>query len=333
MILQDSYKQTNKIEISHRTIIFIFLFLILLWFLYSIREVILLFFVALITMAALNPIIDKMEKFKIPRPLSILIFYLLFLSFLVGSIVSIMPAIISQSVELFKNLPNLVEKLSLFNIQIQPNDYTSQLVKIPGNAFKIISTTFSNIILIFTYMVISYYLLLERKNLYKHIHFLFKGKEEIHVKEFIDRFEAKIGGWVRGELMLMLIVGLMSYVGLRLLDLQFAIPLAIIAGFLELVPNIGPTISMIPAAIVGFAVSPIMGLTVVILYFVVQQLENNIIVPKIMQASTGVNPLVIILSLMIGLKIGGVIGAVLAVPLFLTAELIIREIYNNHFSS
>lgn len=323
----------EKIEISHRTIIFTIFFLIFICFLYQIRQVILLLFVSFITMAALNPLINKMEKFKIPRPVTILLIYFLFFGSLIGLIASFVPVLISQTALLLENLPQLIEKLNFLNVQISPSDYSDHLARIPGNAFKIIASTFSNLIGLFTFAVITFYLLMERKNMKGYLHVLFRRDGEKMAGEFIDKLEKKIGGWVRGELILMFLVGLMSYTGLLFLDLEFALPLAVLAGFLELVPNIGPTIAMIPAVIVGLAVSPVMGLTVAALYFLIQQLENNLIVPKVMQKSVGLNPLVTLVVLMIGLRLGGALGILLAVPIFLALKIIIETLYRYHYYS
>jgi len=183
------------------------------------------------------------------------------------------------------------------------------------------------------FLVINFYLLMERKNLEKHLHFLFATGGEKKAEELILALEEKLGGWVRGELFLMFAVGLMSYSGLRLLDVDYALPLALIAGVLELIPNIGPTLAMVPAAIVGFASSSIIGLAVVALYFLIQQLENNFIVPLVMRRALGLHPLITLLALMIGLKIGGVGGTLLAIPVVLFIKVIIEELYPRFHSS
>ena len=128
----------------------------------------------------------------------------------------------------------------------------------------------------------------------------------------------------------MLIVGLMSYIGLTFLGVEFAVPLAFIAGLLEIIPNIGPTLSMVPAILVALGTSPILGLAVFALYFVIQQLENNLIVPKIFSKAVGVSPLVVIISLMIGFRVAGATGAILSLPTVLFLEILINDLYKTH---
>jgi len=317
----------DKIEISHKTIIFTVFFLISLWFLYQIKDIILLLFLSFVMMSALNPVVDKMEKIRIPRPLAVLIIYVLIFGLLAGLIAALVPILINQTYLFLQTLPVLIEKLDFWGIKINISDYSNQLAQVPGNVFKIIAVTFSNILRLFTFLVITFYLLMERKNMKNYLHFLFRKDGEERAEKFLNRMERKIGGWVRGELVLMFLVGLLSYFGLLFLGLEFAMPLAVLAGVFEIIPNIGPTLSMVPAVIVGLSISPVMGLTVVALYFLIQQLENNLIVPKVMQKSIGLNPLVTLVVLMVGFNLAGVVGMFLAIPIFLALYIIVKEAY------
>ena len=284
-------------------------------------------------MFALSPFVDKMEKSKLPRPLAIFLIYFLVFGFFIGILVSIIPVIISQTALLLDYLPDFVQRLNFLGVPIQANHFSQQLAGIPGNVLKIIAGTFSNLVRFFAYAVITYYLLMEKKNLKRHLHVLFKREGEKRAEVLVERLEKKIGGWVRGQLILMLIVGLLSFTGLSFLGLDFALPLAALAAFLEIVPNIGPTVAAVPAVLIGLTDSSVMGLTVVALYFIIQQLENNLIVPKVMQKSVGLNPLVTLTLLMVGLQLGGVGGAILAVPVFLTIQIVFKELYHSHRSS
>lgn len=315
----------EKIEISHRTIIFTILFILGLVLLYHIRDIIVFLFVSLVFTTALGPIVNKLEKLKIPRFLAVLIVYLLIAGGLVAVVVFSVPLLAKQTTALFKGLPDFLEQIGMANLDIQLSDYSEQLAKIPANIIKIIASAFSNLIKVFAFLVVTYYLLMERKDLKKHLHFLFADDGELKAEKFILELEKRLGGWVRGELVLMVVIGLMSYFGLRLLDLDFALPLALIAGILEIVPNIGPTLAMIPAAIVGFGSSSLMGAAVIALYFLIQQIENNFIVPKVMEKAVGLHPLVTLVSLMIGFRLGGVGGSLLAVPLVLFLKVLFER--------
>jgi len=180
---------------------------------------------------------------------------------------------------------------------------------------------FSNILSIFIFFVITFYLLLERKNFDSYLKNIF-GQKSVKAIAIVNQLEKRLGMWVSAQLMLMLIIGILSYIGYVIIGVNFALPLAIIAGILELVPNIGPTIASILAGIFGLTISPITGLLAVIWGIIVQQLENNFIVPKIMKEAIGINPLITILLIASGARLGGVVGAIIALPLYITAETI-----------
>jgi predicted PurR-regulated permease PerM len=124
----------------------------------------------------------------------------------------------------------------------------------------------------------------------------------------------------------MFIIGLATYIGLMLLGIDYALSLALIAGLLEIVPVLGPLIAAVPALIVASAISPWATVTVVILYALIQQAENNLIVPKVMGRAVGFSPLVILIILLVGGKLLGVLGALLAIPITLMGFIIAKAI-------
>lgn len=318
----------KKIEISHRTIIFTVLSLIFLWFLFQIRQILIALFVSVVLMAALNPLVDRLERFKFPRVFAILFIYFLIFAVLGVILAGVIPPLIDQTSTLISNLPRYAQILRLPEIdQNIIATQISQLGSLPANIVKITVSLFSNLIAVFTLMVITFYLLLERKNLDRYLLVLFGPDGEEKAEKFVDEVERKLGGWVRAQATLMVIIGVMSYLGLRLLGIDFALPLALLAGVLEIIPNIGPILSAVPAFLAGLAISPMMGLAVLALYFLIQQLENVVIVPQVMMKEAGVNPLVTIISLIIGFKLAGIVGAVLAIPVVLLIQIAASEIF------
>jgi predicted PurR-regulated permease PerM len=120
-------------------------------------------------------------------------------------------------------------------------------------------------------------------------------------------------------------MGLIFYIGLILLRVPFAIPLALLVGIFEIVPTVGPILAVIPAIIVGFGVTPITGFAVAALSFLLHQLEAYIFVPKVMQKSVGISPIITLASLVIGLKLAGVVGAILSVPVVIAIQVFSKE--------
>ncbi|MDD3999061.1 MAG: AI-2E family transporter [Candidatus Shapirobacteria bacterium] len=318
--------KAQKVEITYRTIIFTVLFLISLLVLWQLRPLILTVFLCFLFMEGLHPAVNWLEKIKMPRVLAILLVYLFIIAALSFSVVGVIPDLVDQSTVLIKNLPAALKNIDILGLNFV--DFSSQLKileNLPGSITSLVMAIFSNLLSIFVFFVITFYLLLERKNFDKYLKSIF-GQKSLKAITIFNQLEKRLGIWVGAQLTLMLIIGILSYLGYVIIGVNFALPLAIIAGILELVPNIGPTIASILAGIFGLTISPITGVLAVIWGIIVQQLENNFIVPKIMKEAIGINPLITILLIASGAKLGGVVGAVIALPLYITIETIYRAL-------
>ena len=315
----------RKIEISHKTIIFTVAFLLALAFFWQIRSIITLVFVGFVLMEAINPLVVYLEKVKIPRVLAILIVYVLVFVIISFAVSGIIPILIEQTAGLVNSLPQLIQSVKIFS---ENNiDLSSQfkiLETIPSNIAKIAVSVVSNVFSGLIVFVITFYLLIEKNNFPKYGDNLFGEKGKIKFLRIINYIESSLGSWVNAQLLLMFIIGIISYFGYLILGIKYAVPLAILAGLVEAGPNIGPIITTVIAGLFALTISPITALFTVIFGVLVQQLENNFIVPKIMSKTVGLNPLVTIILIASGGKLGGIAGAVLAIPLFLTAQAIIK---------
>lgn len=317
----------TKVEVSHRTIVFTFLFALTIWFLYQVRQILLLLFISLIFTFVLEPLVEGLEKLKIPRWLAILSIYLLLFFFAGVSLAGMIPPLIDQTTALISGVPEFFKQIGFPKIdQNLINNQITQLGSIPVNIFKLILSFFSNIATLLLVAVFTFYFLEERKKMDEYLTKYFSKKDQERVKRTVRVIEKRLGGWVRGEIVLMMAVGLLSYLGYRLLGIDYALPLAILAGLLEIVPNIGPILATVPAVLAGLSISAIHGLAALAWSFLVQQTENNFIVPKVMQKAVGVGPLITLVSLSVGFRLAGVAGAVLAIPIVLTLEVVISEL-------
>ena len=318
----------SKIDISSKTIIFAVATLFLSWFLYYVRDIVLLFFVAFLLMLALSPTVDKLEgSLHFPRFLAILVSYFFIFGLVVLSVGLLTGPLIKQTSLLFSQLSALTEKVSLS--QWAKNSWgnpLSQVGLVSGNIFRFTQGIFSNAIKIFSVFVINFYLILERKRTHKYLKHLFSEKDALKTEKIIGRLEYELSGWLWGELTLMIIVGILTYLGLLILGIEYALPLAFLAGVLEIFPNIGPLLSAIPGIIIGLSMSPLMGFGAGAVYFVVQQLENSLIVPRVMQKAIGVHPIITLLALLIGFRLAGVTGAIFSLPTVLMIKVLGAEL-------
>lgn len=322
----------HKIEISVKSIIYVILILLGIYFTYIIKDIILFVFIGVLLMAALNPLITKLEEWKWSRGMSIAVAYTSLILILTIFIALLVPPLVTQLISLINQIPIPPDVANLFasnsyslqDLQIIANQLTS-VPKIAGA----IGSALSGVIVFVSLLVLSFYLLVERAHLHKHLKTIYKDKAKADKAEkFIVQVENEIGSWVRAESILMLVVGLMTFIGLSLLGIKYALALAIVAGILELLPNIGPTLSAVPAiAVAYFTISPIMAGVVVLLYIVIQQLENNLIVPMVMRQTVGLSPVITIILLLVGYRLAGVAGAALGIPLFLVAKVAFVKLY------
>lgn len=321
----------KKVEISHKTVIFTVVFLLSLWFLYFIKDIIFALFVSILLMAILSPLVTRLTKWKVPRIIAVVLTYSLVWGLLGFSIAWIIPPLVEQTTNFVNNVPLFISNLGLNNFMNVNylNSFLSQIGSIPTQAVKIGVSVFSNVVSILSVLVLSFYFLLYRSKLNNQLAFIFGEEREKQVGDIIDNVERILGSWARGELILMFSVGIVSYLGFLVLGIPFALPLAIIAGILEIVPVLGPNIAAIPAVIIGFTISPLMALAVAALCFLVQQLENYLLVPKIMEKSVGVNPIATLISLTIGYRMMGIVGIILSIPLFLTFKILIKEYFKD----
>lgn len=314
----------KKIDISHKTVIFITIFLLGLWAIYLIRDLLIIIFVSLILMSALIPLVNFFVGLKLPKALSIALTYIIIIAIVVSVLVGILPPLIEQTSKLTIILPSLTAKF--FNItNIDRSVVQSELSDLSKNIFSFTFTLFDDFLTIIFLLVLTFYLLLERDNLENRISALFVGKEE-RIRKLIIHIQEKLGAWLRGQLLLSLIIGIMSYIGLTILNIPYALPLALLAGVMEVVPVIGPIISALPAIAIALTISPFLSAGVAAMFFIIQQSENHLIVPQVMKRAVGLNPLVVILAIAIGSRILGFAGALLAVPIAVVLQIIVSEI-------
>lgn len=281
-------------------------------------------------MAALTPFSDFLIRKRIPRIFSVIIPYILTIAILVLLIFPLVPFFTLQVQQFFKTLPNYVDQTAkLLNIDIKATNtnsiLTSDLESLGKNALSVTGKIFTGIFSVFTVFVISFYLMLGRDRLKKEAVSLLPNRYQKRGLETITQVEKKLGAWFRGQIVLSFTIGIVTWIGLTVLGIPFSLPLALLAGILEIVPTIGPIISAIPTVIVALSISPTLAISVVVFYIVLQMLENNILVPKIMEKAVGLNPIVVIIGVLIGGNFLGILGALLAVPFIAMSLIVIKS--------
>ncbi len=317
----------RKVEVSHRSIVFTVLFLLFLAFLFFIRQIIFLFLLAFLLMLALHSSVVKMESWHIPRLAAIFINYIFLIGLIISAVGFLAGPLAQQSQLLVRQFSYLQNKFwfsQWFDALVK--DPFARLGGLSGNVLRFTQGVVSNALRVFSVLAMNFYLMIERKRFPEYFDYLFNKKNSKKVKRILQRTEEDLGRWLWGELLLMLIVGVLVYLGLLLLGVKYAVPLAFLAGVLEIFPYIGPILSGIPGILIGFSMSPLMGVSAGLVYLLVQLLENNIIVPKVMQKTTGINPIITLMALLIGFRIAGIAGAIFSLPVVLIGRVMASEL-------
>ncbi len=337
---------THVMKVSPSIVFYTVGIILAIALLYALRSLALLFFLAFVLSIAITPMVEKLEKYlKLPRSLAIPVSYLLIVVFAFTLFLLIIPPLVTQiyllvklvDVPIVKNyLLEINQYLQTFNLSFAEINTLlervgSSLITITG----LVSTTFSGALSGVMLIVLSYYFVAERPHLHQVVT-LFSTKEE-HIEKarrFLDVIEEQIGSWVRGELILMFVIGFFTYLALTILSVPYALPLALVAGFLEMVPNIGPVVTAIPVIFTGYMAGGwVMGVVLLVYSIVLQQLENTILVPRVMKNMVNINPLVTIAALLIGYQLSGVSGAVLAIPSYLVLRVTYGQLFRKHVIS
>jgi len=311
------------------------------YFLYLIRSVVLLVFLAVLTSVALAPLILRLQKMKLSRTLAVICAYtlllfgsLILLTFLIPLFFSEVKVFLLHSPEYeayFGTLLSNVEVyLMSFGIDFQKEQVLRSITGgITGGLSHIVATTvgiFQSFIHLVGFFFLSLYLSLEEKGIEKF--FLLLTPKEYHAQalSIVSRMQRKVSQWLFGQMLLMLITFAMYYIGLSLLHVPYALAIAFFGGVMEILPYIGPVIAAVPAILVASFVSPLLGISTFIFYVIAHQIEAHIIAPQVMKHSAGLNPVALIIAILIGAELAGPLGIILSVPMTMMISVFVDDL-------
>lgn len=307
---------------------------IILWCAYLVREILLLIYVSGLLAIGFSPIVRLIERQKVlpigtrrfPRWLAILVLYLVILGTLTGIGFMIIPPLVDQGQQLWTALPAMFDRGQEFLIQKgmlkehltlreavsrAPGTGSSRAVgTVMGAVVGVVGGLFG----LLTILILTFYLLVEGDTLRDTMLRLFPRRDRTRVAAASRDITVKVSAWLGGQLLLGAIIGGSSALGLWLLGIPFFYVLALISGIGELIPVVGPILAAVPAVIVASTVSVNKAILVIVFFVIQQQFENHILVPKVMERQVGVSAVTVIVALLIGGKLLGIPGAILAVP-------------------
>ena len=325
----------KNIVVSLKTIAQAMLIALGLYIIYKLGNIIGLIAISLLITISLEHTIQYFSvqyvfKRQIGRSMAVLVTYLII--FLVGSLaITIgLDPVITQSQKLIQTLMNNQEIFTFGgNIQFSLSEIVTSFLATSGGVLTATRSIFNNVTALISILIMAIYMSIDWINIKSKFVLLFKEKDRKKVGETFIVVENNTGVWLKGQLFLMFVIGLLSYAGLKIVGVQFALPLAIISGLFEIVPIIGPIFSAIVAALVAVVDSPVKALLIVLVFGLIQNVEGNLLVPKVMGKVSGMSPLIILIGLLIGGNLFGIVGAIVAVPVLMIGSVIVKSILDD----
>jgi predicted PurR-regulated permease PerM len=280
--------------------------------------------IALIISVALYPIIAKLNK-KLPKIVSILSVLLILLipfgiiiTAVIRDFTSEFPNVLHTINSVIQNSSFLANSIGTIHISEYIQNYSGYLL----NSTKTIVLTVTSIL---TVGFMSFYFLFDFENLFSLTQSIFPEKNRLGLKKLLTDLSAVVGGYIRGTVFISFVCGAVIYIGLTLLNVPFALPLAIFAAIMDLLPLVGSTIGSVPALILGFAISPTVGISTALLYIIYQQIENVFIAPIVYNKTLSLSSSLIFLAVVIGGSVFGITGAFLALPVAASIPVILKH--------
>ncbi|HOM78076.1 MAG TPA: AI-2E family transporter [bacterium] len=323
----------KQVVISTKTILITLGILLGVYVVYKLRSIFGLIFVSLlITISMESAIKSIMCLTFMNRPLSrgfaVFLSYLMLLLVIVLFFLVAAPMVINESQKLVSNFSFFLVNLELNGESLFESlsflDVLGNALK-PGNVGSILAGSISVLSRLVTLVVLAIYMSSDWPTIKDSFIGVLPKSKEKDLKELLYSVEIHVGTWVKGQLTIMFAVGFLGFLGLSIAGVNYALALGFISAILEIVPILGPLFSTIIATGVGFSQSPTKGLIAFLIFLFIQQVESNLVTPKVMQKFSGFSPLIILIALMIGHEFFGLPGAILAIPVTMILGIFYRR--------
>lgn len=308
----------------------------------STRDVLLLVFIAILLGAALEPVVGAMRgRFGISRGPAILIVYVLFLAAVVAISVLVVPTAVVQLSSALSNLPGFITQIRAWTDTLQPEAVAKGLGSLldaaeapfrPGPAPDPETIVDASVVVgqaaaaVVTLLALVFFWLTERPRLQRYALAFLPADRRGGTRDAWNEIESRLGLWVRGQLTLMATIGVATGIAYTVIGLPAALLLALIAALMEVIPIVGPLLGAVPAVLIATTISTETALLTMGIYLLLQIIEGNVLVPIVMRNSVGLSPFLVLLSLLLGGTAGGVLGAIVAVPIVAAMTVVLERL-------
>jgi len=326
-----------QLEVSYQSILRVVFVLAIAAFLFMIQKILLALFAALVVSAITNPLVDWAENKKISRTITTMFVYIAIFIFLGLAFYWIIPTLIMEIKDLALHFPQYIAEnvakypfLEQYSIKENITKFTistSSLIK--AQSFDIFLSTvsfLSNLFYIFFALAVAFYLTVEKSLVKTYLRKIVHKDHHGDLIKILDEIESKMGRWFIGQVALSVFSGAAIFTGLTLLGVPFALPIAVLAAILRFIPYLGGLISDSVGILIAFLSSPALGVAAFLMYYIIQQIEGYIIIPIVMSQTVGLNPVVVIVAVVIGGEIGGITGALLAIPITIVLGILFNRL-------
>lgn len=342
-----------NISITAGTVIKTLLILLGAWFLYMLRNEVLIVVTAVVIASALEPGVQALVRRKLPRILSVIVVYAMLIGTFFVLFYFFLPSVLADFATFLSGLPQYLEAFNrtgafdqyanILGIPAPSSISADEIMQgirsafdlggVFGNAVTAASKIFGGVFSFILIFVFSFYFAVVETGVDDFLRIVTPKQHQAYVQGLWKRSQHKIGLWMQGQLILAVIMGVLVFLGLTILGVPHALVLAVIAGIFEIIPVFGPTLSAVPAVTIAFVDGGAsLGILTVALYVIAQQFENHLIYPLVVTRVVGVPPLLVILALIAGAQLAGFLGIILSVPAAATLQELVKDMESGRLS-
>lgn len=308
------------------------------------------FIISIVIAYLLNPIVVLLQKRKVPRGLSVMIIYIAFFTLIFISIAKLIPVVQNEIARLESLVPEYsviasdyvlnindhIDRLELpETVQQGVQDVTKTLEQavlaflknLPQIGFNLAIT----VVQVFLVLVLTFYSLRDFYLIRDTFLKLISPKRQQRIIKVMGEIDDSLGNYIRGQLIVCTFIGTLTYLWLRIIGVEFALLLGVIAGITNIIPYFGPWIGAVPSVLVALFASPMLALKVIIGITVIQQIESSVVAPQVIGKKMGMHPMVVLFSLLAGGRFFGVIGMIIGVPMFAVIRVLVRNFLIHYF--
>jgi len=313
------------------------------WLLYRFNQVVFILFIAIVMGTVIRPVVAWLHRRGLPRIAGVILVYFLLLALLIGFVLLLFPLVVEQGTTIAAAVPGYYQSLRDWMVNypnqwmvrlseflpatlpgLEPIQQTGQqMLASAGQALGYVASAAKVIFLATAILLLAFHWTLDGPRSIQSLLLLVPTGQRESISELVSAMETKVGFYLAGQGVLCLVIGILALAAYLLIGLPNALVLALVAGVMEAVPLVGPLLGAVPAAVIALSIAPSKLVWVIVATIVIQQMENSVLVPRVMRKAVGVNPFVSLLAIFAFSSLFGIAGALMAIPIAAIIQLLL----------